>query len=94
MPPAMLTCPTKDWPQRLRLEHALKMAKEWGVKGAIIVQQKFCDPHELDIPAFHKAFRANGIPTLMLEFDVTVPLGPFRIRVEAFLEMLRQEDLF
>ena len=31
---------------------------------------------------------------ILLEFDVTVPLGQFRIRVEAFLEMLMQEDLF
>jgi len=88
-------CPTKDWVQpRDRLVWALNMAKEWGVEGAIVVQQKFCDPHELDIPAFRKAFEAAGIPTLFLEFDVTVPLGPFRIRVDAFLEMLRQEDLF
>jgi benzoyl-CoA reductase subunit C len=36
----------------------------------------------------------NGVPNLFLEFDVTVPLGPFRIRVEAFLEMLSSEDLF
>jgi len=49
--------------------------------------------HELDIPAFRKAFEAAGIPTCSSEFDVTVPLGPFRIRVDAFLEMLRQEDL-
>jgi benzoyl-CoA reductase subunit C len=36
----------------------------------------------------------NGIPNLFLEFDVTVPLGQFRIRVEAFLEMIGAEDLF
>ncbi|MFZ5632461.1 MAG: benzoyl-CoA reductase, bzd-type, subunit N [Bacillota bacterium] len=87
-------CPTKDWPRRRRLEWVLEMAKEWDVKGAIVVQQKFCDPHETDIVAFQKALKENGIPTLFLEFDVTVPLGPFRIRVEAFLEMIRQEDLF
>ncbi|MEW6276734.1 MAG: benzoyl-CoA reductase, bzd-type, subunit N [Bacillota bacterium] len=87
-------CPSKDWPERRRLTHALQLAKDWNVGGAILVQQKFCDPHELDIPAFKKAFNENGIPTLFLEFDVTNPLGPFRIRVEAFLEMIRQEDLF
>ncbi len=87
-------CPTKDWPKRRRLEWVLEMAREWGVQGAIVVQQKFCDPHEADIVAFQKALQERGIPTLFLEFDVTVPLGPFRIRVEAFLEMLRQEDLF
>ncbi|OAT85270.1 benzoyl-CoA reductase, bzd-type, subunit N [Desulfotomaculum copahuensis] len=87
-------CPTKDWPERSRLPHILKLAKEWNVQGAIVMQQKFCDPHELDIPAIRKYLEENGVPTLFLEFDVTVPIGQFRIRVEAFLEMLRQEDLF
>jgi benzoyl-CoA reductase subunit C len=31
---------------------------------------------------------------LFLEFDITNPLGPFRVRVEAFLETLREEELF
>ncbi|MFC1628044.1 benzoyl-CoA reductase, bzd-type, subunit N [Gemmatimonadota bacterium] len=87
-------CPTKDWPDRTRIPHVLQLAKEWDVAGAILIQQKFCDPHELDIPALKKAFHEAGIKTLFLEFDVTVPLGPFRVRVEAFLEMLSGEDLF
>jgi len=36
----------------------------------------------------------NDIKTLALEFDVTVPLGPFRIRVDAFLETLTVDELF
>ena len=87
-------CPTKDWPDRTRIPHVMQLAKDWDVAGAILIQQKFCDPHELDIPALTKAFHDNGIKTLFLEFDVTVPLGPFRVRVEAFLETLSDEDLF
>lgn len=87
-------CPTKDWPQRNRLPHLLKLAKDWNVQGAIIMQQKFCDPHELDFVAIKKFLNENDISTLFLEFDVTIPIGQFRIRVEAFLEMLKQEDLF
>lgn len=87
-------CPTKDWPERRRIPHILSLAKEWKVPGAILVQQKFCDPHECDIPAIKKALEATGIKTLFLELDVTVPVGQFKIRVEAFLEMLRQDDLF
>ncbi|MCK5579476.1 MAG: 2-hydroxyacyl-CoA dehydratase, partial [Planctomycetes bacterium] len=37
-------CPTKDWPDRTRLPHILKLAKDYNVQGAIIMQQKFCDP--------------------------------------------------
>lgn len=87
-------CPSKDWMDRSRINHILNLAKEFNVKGAIVIQQKFCDPHELDIPAITKALSNNGIKTLFLEFDVTVPIGQFKIRVEAFLEMLQEEDLF
>jgi benzoyl-CoA reductase subunit C len=87
-------CPSKDWPDRTRIPHVLGLARDYDAKGVILIQQKFCDPHELDIPALKKALENAGIPTLILEFDVTVPLGQFRIRVEAFLEMLSQEDLF
>lgn len=87
-------CPTKDWPQRRRVERVLEFAKDWNVAGAIVVQQKFCDPHELDIPAARKALEGIGVKTLFLELDVTVPIGQFKVRVEAFLEMLCEEDLF
>ncbi len=88
-------CPSKDWPQRSRLQRILKFAQDFNVDGAIVIQQKFCDPHEADIPFVRKYLEDNGIPTYFLEFDVTSALGPFSIRVEAFLETLAaEEDLF
>jgi benzoyl-CoA reductase subunit C len=87
-------CPTKDWPERKRVDRILQFAKDWNVAGAIIIQQKFCDPHELDIPAIRKALEGAGVKVLFLELDVTVPVGQFRIRTEAFLEMLAEDDLF
>ena len=88
-------CPSKDWPERTRLDHIVKLAKEYNVQGAIVMQMKFCDPHELDTPAIKEALENDvGIPTIFLEFDVTVPIGQFKTRVEAFLEILREEDLF
>lgn len=87
-------CPIKDFPARNRIPHLIGLAKNFDVAGVIIIQQKFCDPHELDKVAITDAFEAASFPTLYLEFDVTVPIGPFRIRVEAFLEMLRSEELF
>lgn len=87
-------CPTKDYPERRRFPHVLGLAKDWGAQGAIVIQQKFCDPHEGDIKPLRGYLESNGIPTVFLEFDATNPIGPFRIRVEAFLETLRNEDLF
>ena len=85
-------CPTKDWPKRTRLDRILELAKDFNVDGVIVIQQKFCDPHETDIPFVRKHLEDNGIPTYFLEFDVTVPSGPFAIRTEAFLETLGMED--
>ncbi len=88
-------CPSKDWPRRTRLQRILDLGRDFRVDGAIIIQQKFCDPHEADIPFIRKSLEANGIPTYFLEFDVTTAVGPFAIRVEAFLETLESgDDLF
>jgi benzoyl-CoA reductase subunit C len=86
-------CPSKDWPARQRFEHISQLVKDYRVEGAIVMQQKFCDPHELDIPALTKFFKEElDIPTYFLEFDITVPAGQFAVRVEAFLETM--VDLF
>jgi benzoyl-CoA reductase subunit C len=88
-------CPSKDWPERTRPQHILKLAKDYDVEGALLIQQKFCDPHEIDIPAIKDYLERNGIPTYFLEFDVTVPVGQFKTRVEAFLETFQlPTDLF
>ncbi len=87
-------CPTKDFPARDRVPHLIGLAKDWNVAGVIVIQQKFCDPHELDKVAITEALEKAGFPTLCLEVDVTVPIGQFRIRSEAFLETLGSEELF
>lgn len=87
-------CPTKDYPERRRFPHILQLAKEYRIQGAIIMQEKFCDPHEGDNKPLKEFLETNNIPTLLIEFDSTNPLGPIRIRVEAFLETLREEELF
>lgn len=87
-------CPTKDYPNHTRFDHVLGLAKDYNVQGAVFLQQKFCDPHEGDYPDLKRHLEENGIPTLFLEFDITNPIGPFRIRIEAFLETLTEEELF
>lgn len=87
-------CPAKDHVARKRFPHILELAKDFNAQGVILIQQKFCDPHEADMVPLRAYLEENGFPCLFLEFDVTVPLGPFRIRVEAFLEMVGEEDLF
>lgn len=87
-------CPTKDYPEHTRFDHVLGLAREFNARAAVFLQQKFCDPHEGDYPDLKRHLECNGIPTLLLEFDNTNPIGPFRTRVEAFLETMSDEELF
>ncbi len=86
-------CPSKDWPKRNRFPHIKQLAREYGAEAALLIQQKFCDPHELEIPALRAELEAEGIKTYMFEFDTTVPVGQFKIRFEAFMEVLKSEEL-
>ncbi|MEE8472461.1 MAG: 2-hydroxyacyl-CoA dehydratase [Dehalococcoidia bacterium] len=83
-------CPVKDWEARRRLDYISGLARDYGVEGALVIQQKFCDPHEFDIPIIisHLKETAN-IPSLFLEVDITLPAGQFTTRIEAFLETIR-----
>lgn len=88
-------CPSKDWPEFTRIQHAVNLAKQFKAQGALVIQNKFCDPHGIEIPPLREALKNVGVPTYPLEFDVTVPWGQFRTRVEAFLETLTGlEELF
>ena len=82
-------CPQKDLVERERFSYVLDLARDYDVQGAIVIQQKFCDPHEFDIPPIRALLEKNDIPVLFLEFDLTIPAGQFRTRIEAFLEMLQ-----
>ncbi|MBU0973268.1 MAG: 2-hydroxyacyl-CoA dehydratase [Proteobacteria bacterium] len=88
-------CPSKDWPQRRRVEKIVELARAFKCDGALVIRQKFCDTHEADMPFVKKALEEAGIPTYFLEFDVVTPVGAFSIRVEEFLETLETEyDFF
>jgi len=84
-------CPVTDLDGRLRLDHVLKLAKDYNVQGVLLLQQRFCELHEYDMAFMRPMFMENGIPVLWLEMDVTTPLGQFRTRLEAFMETLLPE---
>ena len=86
-------CPNKDYPERHRFSHIMSLIRDYDVQGVILYQQKFCDPHEFDMPVLNKFLKNNDIPTLLLELDLLVPRGQFSTRVEAFIETLELEVL-
>ena len=81
-------CPLKDINERQRLDHVMDLAREFNVQGALLVHQKFCAPHEFDLPHIDELLKGEGIPTYVLELDVTMHKGSVTTRTEAFLEML------
>jgi benzoyl-CoA reductase subunit C len=84
-------CPAVSSEFNDRGDRIMQHAKDWDAQGVLLYQQKFCDPHEFDIPSLAHNFKELDIPTLVLEFDVTIPFGQFRTRIEAFLEMAELE---
>lgn len=84
-------CPAVSSEFNDRGDRIMQHAKDWDAQGALLYQQKFCDPHEFDIPSLEQNFKELDIPALVLEFDVTIPFGQFRTRIEAFLEMAELE---
>ena len=84
-------CPQKDLQERRRFAHIMKLVEEYRVRAAVLIQQKFCDPHEFDIPPLQELFQQKGIPSIFLEVDLTTPVGQFRTRIEAFLETMQLE---
>jgi len=54
----------------------------------VFVLNKFCEPHAFDYVPLSKALAEAKIPHLLLETDITVPVGQLRTRLQAFLEML------
>jgi len=81
-------CPLHDLPERRRISYYAQLVEDYKVAGVIYTMQRQCDAHGLDYPAVETFFKAKGIPMLKLELDYTVPVGQFRTRIEAFLEML------
>ncbi|MEK7848167.1 MAG: 2-hydroxyacyl-CoA dehydratase family protein, partial [Chloroflexota bacterium] len=81
-------CPNKDLVEKRRMAFLEEIARDFRVQGVIVMQQKFCDPHQWDAPDIKATMEKMGLPTLFLESDIVVPVGQFRTRVEAFTEML------
>ncbi|MFH1646327.1 MAG: 2-hydroxyacyl-CoA dehydratase family protein [Chloroflexota bacterium] len=83
-------CPRMKDAQR-RFDHVLRMVDDFRADGVVFYTLKFCDPFLFDVPLLKEQLEQRGIPSLLLEGDYTPgTLGRVRTRIEAFIEMLRQ----
>jgi benzoyl-CoA reductase subunit C len=81
-------CPLKDIPERRRPGVYSKLVDDYRVNGVIYTIQRMCDAHGLDFPAIEDGLKEKGLPVLKLEMDFSIPVGQYRTRIEAFLEMI------
>ena len=56
-----IPCPSKDWPEFTRAKHVVNLAQEYKAQGALIIQNKFCDPHGIEIPPLRDALKTVGV---------------------------------
>lgn len=80
-------CPAKDWPRRRRWPFISHLIKEYRAQAILLMNQKFCQPHEYDNFFLAKALAQEGIPHYSLEFDITLSTG-LKTRIEAMLETM------
>jgi benzoyl-CoA reductase/2-hydroxyglutaryl-CoA dehydratase subunit BcrC/BadD/HgdB len=81
--------PTLGSPISARLEHLRNLITANAARGVIFYNIKFCEPEAFDLPLLRTGLQEAGVPSLVLEVDVSDPLShQARTRIEAFLEMI------
>jgi len=82
--------PMRGSPIQLRIQHLKRLVRESGAKGVVFYDVKFCEPEQFDLPLIREALKADGVPSVALEVDLSNQLpGQTVTRLEAFVEMLR-----
>jgi benzoyl-CoA reductase subunit C len=82
--------PQEDFPKSLGVAHAVRLAKDFDVQGAIMLLNTYCDPFQWEIPLLSRQFEENSIPLMVLDLNPIKPDAQMRNRLEAFIEMLGQ----
>jgi benzoyl-CoA reductase/2-hydroxyglutaryl-CoA dehydratase subunit BcrC/BadD/HgdB len=68
------------------------MAKEWGADGILNYSLQFCGTYQIEAGTIEQAAKSAGIPFLKIDTDYSMEdIGQLSTRIEAFLEMVKQE---
>ena len=86
-----LPCPAKYHPSREPGEHLLKLVSDTQADGIVFVLLKFCDPFAFDYAMIKEKLDVAAVPHLRLEMEHAPALDQWRTRLQAFLEMIKQE---
>ena len=84
-----LPCCCYHYPQQETARHLIKLVKDTGAHGIVILELMFCEPQDFELPDLLKAIEEAGIHELSLETEQqTTALGQMKTRLEAFVEMI------
>ncbi len=73
-----------------RPQYIVKLARESGAQGVLILMMQFCDPEEIEYPSLKKALDEAGIPSVLIGIDQQMKdFGQARTQIQAFAEVLR-----
>lgn len=84
-------CALKDNNWRRRPAHIYQLFEDYQAQGVIIAKQIYCHPHGTDNPHMWTILRERNIPFHYMERDTTLPLEETRLRMEAFINMIKPE---
>ena len=83
-------CPVKHGASQPRTQRLLRLCHDTDAQGVIFMLPKFCEPHAFDYVPLAHALQGADVPHLLIETDVSIPMGQLRTRLQAFIEMLEQ----
>jgi benzoyl-CoA reductase subunit C len=84
-------CALKDNKWRRRPEHIYQLYEDYQAQGVIIAKQIYCHPHGSDNWMVWKLLRERNIPFHYFERDSTLPYEETRLRMEAFINLIKPE---
>jgi bcr-type benzoyl-CoA reductase subunit C len=72
-----------------RPEHVVKLAKENGAQGVVVLMMQFCDPEEIEYPSLKQALDKAGLPSVSIGYDQQMKdFGQARTQIQAFADVL------
>lgn len=84
-------CAAKHNPDFDRGKFLKGLVDENRVDGVIFLLLKFCDPHSFDYPYLVESLNEIGVPHILIEAEMDNPaLGQLKTRMEAFVEMIKE----
>jgi benzoyl-CoA reductase/2-hydroxyglutaryl-CoA dehydratase subunit BcrC/BadD/HgdB len=84
-----LPCAFMDSPAKIRFDYIMTLIEEFNISGVIWYQMLYCETYDAESQYFIQNMKENKVPVLVIDSDYMSDTGQLRIRIEAFVEMLK-----